>query len=87
MEQRVLTKLRKDFQVGSEDWNEVLFTKRRFHWEKDPQLRPSIEVTQEKAIEELEEIMVEKSTKEDLYYTCNAHKVQEPTATDTLFAK
>ena len=26
MEQRVLTRLRKDFQVGSEDWNDVTFT-------------------------------------------------------------
>ena len=26
MQQRVLTRLRKDFQVGSEDWNDVAFT-------------------------------------------------------------
>ena len=26
MDQRVLVRLRKDFQVGSEDWNDVLFT-------------------------------------------------------------
>ena len=32
---------------------------------KDPQLRPSIEGSQERAIEELEEIPVDKNTKED----------------------
>ena len=26
MEQRLLTRPRKDFDVGSEDWNDVLFT-------------------------------------------------------------
>ena len=29
MEQRVLTRLRKDFQVGAEDWNDVAFTGQR----------------------------------------------------------
>ena len=29
MEERVLTRLRKDFQVGSEDWNDVTFTGQR----------------------------------------------------------
>ena len=32
---------------------------------KDPQLEPSIEVSQERAIKELEEIPVEKKIKED----------------------
>ena len=37
MEQRVFVRLRKDFQVGSEDWNDVLFTGQRIRWMKDPQ--------------------------------------------------
>ena len=57
MEQRVLAKLGKEFHVGSEDWNDVLFT------------GPSIEVSQERAIEELEEIPVENNTKEDQHCT------------------
>ena len=57
MEQRVLARLGKDFQVGSEDWTDVTFTGQRIRWTKDPQSRPIIEVTQEKAIEELEEIL------------------------------
>ena len=33
----VLARLRKNFQVGSEGWNDVLFTGQRFRWMKDPQ--------------------------------------------------
>ena len=56
MEQRVLATLRKDFQVGSEDWNDLLFTVQRIRWMKEPQSGPSIEVSQEKPIKDLEEI-------------------------------
>ena len=37
MEQRVLTRLRQDFQVGTEDWNEVTFTGQRIRWTQDSQ--------------------------------------------------
>ena len=69
---RVLARFRKDIQVGSEDWNDVLFTGQRIRWMKDHQLGPSIEVSQERAIEELEEIPIEKNTK-DLYCTQRMH--------------
>ena len=32
MEQRVLTRLRKKFQVGTEDWNDVTSTRQRIRW-------------------------------------------------------
>ena len=48
MEQRVLTRLRKDFQVGSEDWNPVTFTGQRIRSTKDPKTGSYIEVSQEK---------------------------------------
>ena len=51
MEQRVPARLGKDFQVGSEDWNEVLFTGQRLRWKKDPQLGRGIEVSHERAIQ------------------------------------
>ena len=73
MEQRVLTRLRKYVQVGSEDWNDVAFTGQRIRWTQDPQTGPYIEVSQEKAIEELEEIPVERNTKEDLQFTFAMH--------------
>ena len=63
IEQRVSARLRKDFQVGSEDWNDVLFTGQRFPWMKNPQLGPIIEASQEEAIEKLEGIPVETNTK------------------------
>ena len=63
MEHRVLARRKKDFQVGSEDWNDVTFTRHRFRWTKDPQSRPYIEVSQDKAIEELTEIFEELDTK------------------------
>ena len=70
MKQRVLTRLRKDFQVGSEDWNDVAFTRqKRIRWTQDSQHGPYIEVRENKAIDELEEIPVERNTKEDLHCT------------------
>ena len=73
MEQRVLTRLRKHFQVGSEDWNDVAFTGQRIRWTQDFQNGPYIEVSQDKAIVELEEIPVERNTKEDLQCTPAMH--------------
>ena len=73
MEQRVLARLGKDFHVGSEDWNDVTFTGQRIRWTKDPQSGSCIEVSQEKAIEELDEIPVERNTKEDLDCTPAMH--------------
>ena len=36
MDQRVLTRLRKDFQITSEDWKDTTFTGQRIRWMKDP---------------------------------------------------
>ena len=73
MEQSVLARLRKDFQVGSEDWNDVAFTGRRIRWTQDPKTGSYIQVGQGKAIEELEEIPVERNTNEDLQCTRAMH--------------
>ena len=72
MEQRVLTRLRK-IQVGSEDWNDVALTRQRIRWTQDSQNGPYIEVSPEKTIDELEEIQVERNTKEDLRCTPSMH--------------
>ena len=73
MEQGNQARLRKDFQVGSKDWNDVLFIGQRICWMKDPESGPSIEVSQESAIEELEEVPVGKNAKEDLHCTPTMH--------------
>ena len=58
MEQRVLATLKTDFQVGSI----VCFSQdTEFRWMKDPQSGRSIEVSQEKSIEEMEEIPCERT--------------------------
>ena len=72
-EHRVLARLSKDFQVGSEDWIDVTFTGQRTRWIKDHQSGPCIEVSQQKAVDELEEIPVERNTKEDLHCTPAMH--------------
>ena len=73
MEQRVLARLCNDFQVGSEDWIDVTFTGQRIRWTADPQSGPCMEVSQQKAIDELEEIPIERNTKEDLHCTHAMH--------------
>ena len=73
MEQRVLTRLRTFVQVGSEDWNDVAFTGQRIRWTQDSQNGPYIEVSQNKAVDELEEIPLERNTKEDLVGTPSMH--------------
>ena len=73
MKQRVLTRLRKDFQVVSEDWNDVVFAGQRIRWTQDSQNGSYIEVSQDKAINELEEIPVERNTKENLHCTLSMH--------------
>ena len=71
MEQRVLAGLGKDFQLGSEDWNDVTFTGQTVRWINDSQSGSYID----KAIDELEEIPVERKTKDDLHRTRNAHEL------------
>ena len=46
----VLTRLRTDFQVGSEDWNDETFTRQRIGWRQNPQTGPYMEVNQEKRL-------------------------------------
>ena len=55
LEQRVLARLSKYFQVVSEDWNDVAFTRQRMRWTQDSQNGPYTEVSQDNSIDELEE--------------------------------
>ena len=51
----------------------MFFTGQRIRWMNDPQLGPSIEVSQERAVEELEANPVKKNTKEDVHCTLAMH--------------
>ena len=88
MEQRVSPSIGKDFQVGSEDWNDVTFTRQRIRWTKDPQSGPYIEVSQEKAVEELGgDFRRTKHEGRPPTHSCNAYEAQKPPGTDKLSAE
>ena len=84
--QRVSTGLRKDFQVGSEDWSDLTFTGQRIRWTKDSQSGSCIEVSQAKGLlMNLEEIPSRtKHERKSPLNPCNAYKVQKPSGTDKL---
>ena len=63
------------FQVRSEDWNDAAFTGQRIRWTQDSPNGPCIEVNQDWAIDELEEIRVEWNTEEELHCTPSMHTV------------
>ena len=73
MEQRVLARLRTNFQVGSEDLNDVTLTRQLIRWINDSQSGSYIEASQHEAIDELKEIPVERNTKEDFGCTSTMH--------------
>ena len=51
----------------------MTFTGKRIRWTKDPQSGSCIEAGQQKAFDELEEIPIERNTKEDLHCTTAMH--------------
>ena len=81
MEQRVLTRPRKDFQVGSKDWSDVDI---KFAGHKIPQNGPYIEVSQNKATDELEEIAVERNTRKTSIALLQCTQCTEAYWTDKL---
>jgi len=64
MKKKVLERIRKDFQVGSEDIDEIVFTGQRIRWKGN-----TLVVDQDKAIEEMLEIQFGKSLKDEV--ACN----------------
>ena len=61
MNKKVLSRLRQDFQVGSEDKNEIVFTGQRVR-----KLEGKIVVDQDAAVEELKEVEFDKTLKDDV---------------------
>jgi len=68
-EQRVLTKIRKDFNVGSEDKNDIMFVGQRIKWKTHDKHGPYISCDQKLAVDQLEEIKVDKQLKDSM--TCS----------------
>ena len=72
-EQTILPMIRKEFQVGSEDKNDIMFVGQRIRWYEDPKHGPYIDVAQTVAIEELSEIPLDKGLPDDRPCTPQQH--------------
>ena len=64
-EKEIMGRLRKDFQVGSEDKNDCLFVGQRIQWKHDDKHGWYINVHQNVAIDEFQEITFDKNLKDD----------------------
>ena len=72
--QQVVERLRKDFKVGSEDLNDVMFVGQRIRWinRKDPK-KAHIQVDQETKIEELAEVTFDSSLRDHVICSKDLH--------------
>ena len=64
-EKRVLSKIRKDFNVGSEDKNDIMFVGQRIKWKNHDNFGSYVSCDQKLAVDQLEEIKVEKHIKDN----------------------
>ena len=64
-EKRVLSKIRKDFNVGSEDKNDIMFVGQRIKWKNHEKFGSYVSCDQKLAVDQLEEIKVEKHMKDN----------------------
>ena len=72
-EKEIMGRLRRDFQVGSEDKNDCLFVGQRIQWKQDDKHGWYINVHQNVAIDELQEITFDKHLKDDTPLTPQMH--------------
>jgi len=68
MHKQVIDRLRKECKVGSEDKDDVMFTGQRIRWREN-----SLVVDQDKGVEELKEIELDKNMKDDTPSTPELH--------------
>ena len=72
-ETKIMARIRKDFQVGSEDKTDCMFVGQRIQWKHDPKYGDYINVHQNVAIDELQEIHFEKDLKDDTELNPSMH--------------
>ena len=73
-EEKVLAQLRKDYEVGSEDKNDIKFVGQRIRWVKSQTTgQRHIEVSQQLAVDDLHEIVFDKSLKDNVACTPYLH--------------
>ena len=76
-EDRVLKRLRTDYTIGSEDVNDIAFVGQRIRWTKaSGASAPHIQVDQQLAVDDLHEIVFERSLKDDVsMHSLFAHRI------------
>ena len=68
-ESKVLSTLRKNLAVGSEDKNDIMFVGQRIKWKTHDKYGPYISVGQKLAVDAVEEVKIDKSLKDNIQ--CN----------------
>ena len=68
-ESKFLSGLRKNFAVGSEDKNDIMFVGQRIKWKTHDKYGPYISVDQKLAVDAVEEVKIDKSLKDNVQ--CN----------------
>ena len=68
-ESKVLSSLRKNFAVGSEDKNDIMLVGQRTKWKTHDKYGPYISVDQKLAVDAVEEVKIDKSLKDNIQ--CN----------------
>ena len=68
-ESKVLSSLRKNFAVGSEDKNDIMFVGQHIKWKTHDKYGPYISVDQKLAVDAVEEVKIDKSLKDNIQ--CN----------------
>ena len=72
-EKRVLSNIRKDFNVGGEDKNDIMFVGQRIKWKQHGKHVHFISWDQKLAIDQLEEIKVDKQMKDNVLCSPSMH--------------
>ena len=71
---RVLKRLRADYNIGSEDTDDIAFVGQRIRWIKgNGATAPHIQVDQQLAVDDLHEIVFERSLKDEILCTPFLH--------------
>ena len=65
-ESKVLSNLRKNFAVGSEDKNDIMFVGQRIKWKTHEKYGPYISVDQKLAVDAVEEVKIDKTFKDNV---------------------
>ena len=68
-EAKVLSSLRKNFAVGSEDKNDIIFVGQRIKWKTHDKYGSYISVDQKLAVDAVEEVKIDKTLKDNVQ--CN----------------